>query len=257
MKFSRELLVDEVLGETFHLYRRKFLPLILPTMVAGVSTALAFLLINWFFPSPSIPSVTFPSGEIKRLDTVIREVLVFAVMAIAKGFLLFTIFWILNVFAYSVIIKYSVDALQKNNVKLSVSLTFVASKFVPIFKISFATAFLIYFGLLFLVVPGILLMIMFSLSIQVLIIEDKDVFESLKRSMELVLGRWGKTFGLLFALCLLILFVMVPVSLVTNLVFSAEVASILNSVVVALIQPIVPIAFSLWYYSMRAREKSF
>ena len=256
MEFSRELLVDEVLGETFHLYKTKFLLLISPMIVAGILTALLSLIVDWYGPLPSIPSTRLPTGEVLPIDKLVVEVFSFAWVAIGKALLLFMIYWSISTVAQSILVKYSVGFFKEDNAKLGSSFVFAGSKILPLTMIGLLTSLLVYFGLVFLIVPGVLLAIMLTLTVPVLVVENKGVFESMKRSIRLVANMWGKTFGLLFAVYIIVVVVAVPVSFVVGMFVSSVFVPIITSMVVALVQPIIPIAVTLWYFSMIAREQT-
>jgi len=95
---------------------------------------------------------------------------------------------------------------------------------------------------------------MFSLVVPAIMIEQKGVFESLGRSRKLVSNRWGKTFILLLLVGIIIL----VVSGVTGALTTpfGLVGSIVSNLITTLVIPILPIATTLLYYSMAARETS-
>lgn len=250
MEFSRELLVDEVLGETFHLHRTKFMLVVLPMIAAGVLAAFLSLLVDWYMPWPAIPAAATSIGG------TVNRVFFFGLNMVGKAFLVFTIYWTTSIVAQGVLVKYCSDFFKDEKANFAASLGFTIKKLPHIIGIGLVTSVAVYFGLFFLIVPGILLAIMLLLTLPVFIVEEKSIFESMKRSVKLVSNRWVKTFGLLFAVYMLILIVAVPVSLVAGFLLPQAFVSLISNVIVALVQPIVPVAATLWYFSMTAKEQT-
>jgi len=104
-------------------------------------------------------------------------------------------------------------------------------------------------------VPGIIIAIMFALIIPAIIIEQKGIFESLGRSRQLVSHRWANTFIVILIASII---VGVPLGIVSTITSYFAVPTIVNSLVTytvtAFLAPILPIALTYLYYSMRARE---
>ena len=84
-------------------------------------------------------------------------------------------------------------------------------------------------------------------------IEQIGALEGLSRSRKLVSKRWGKTFVLL----VLVYIVVIIASLIFNAVSAllGDFSGILSGALTAFVQPIVPIAMTLLYYSMLIKEK--
>jgi hypothetical protein len=101
------------------------------------------------------------------------------------------------------------------------------------------------------VIPGIILAIMFSLVVPVIIIESIGVRKSLSRSRLLVNLRWLKTLGLLLLFQITIGMVGSIISVLTGSL--GLVGPVASSILLAFIQPILPIGLTLYYYSMIAR----
>ena len=168
-------------------------------------------------------------------------------LAVATGF----VSWIVGSMAQGISIKYTSDFLEKGEASLGSSFSFAGSRILSILAASLITGVLIFLGALAFVVPGIILAVMFSLVIQTIIIENTGALESLSRSRQLVKDRWLKTFGLLLLLGIIV-FVVVGISSVISSPFGVA-STLVSSVLSALILPIIPIGFTLYYYSMEAR----
>jgi hypothetical protein len=93
---------------------------------------------------------------------------------------------------------------------------------------------------------------MFSLVNPAIMIEGVNAFESLGRSRKLVSKRWGQTFAVL----LVVLIIQVIVAGIGNAISGplGLFSWIGVSVISALFQPLLPLATTLLYYSMRTRE---
>jgi hypothetical protein len=125
------------------------------------------------------------------------------------------------------------------------------SKLLSLLAVSIITGVLIVIGLIAFVIPGIIIAIIFSLVVPAIIIENTGALESLLRSRLLVSHRWLKTFGLLLLLYVIIGIVGILVGVI-SIPFGIA-ATLVSSILAAFIAPILPIALTLYYYSMIAR----
>jgi hypothetical protein len=106
-------------------------------------------------------------------------------------------------------------------------------------------------GFIALIIPGIIIAIMFSLVNPVIMLEGKSILGSLSRSRILVRNRWLKTIGLFLVIGIIVEAVNgIAVLIAGQLGF---VSPLIAGILTAFITPIVPIASTLYYYSMRAR----
>jgi predicted RNA-binding Zn-ribbon protein involved in translation (DUF1610 family) len=160
--------------------------------------------------------------------------------------------WVTSTIANGVAVKYSLDLLEKREADLRRSFDFTLSRLVPLLGAGVLSVVLIILGLICLVVPGIILAVMFSLVVPTIMIEGINAFESLGRSRRLVSKRWKRT----FAVILIIFIIQGIVSSVGSTIgsplgpFSWIIANVAN----ALIQPLLPLATTFLYYSMRIKE---
>jgi hypothetical protein len=116
---------------------------------------------------------------------------------------------------------------------------------------SIITGILIVLGFIALIVPGIILALMFSLVYPVIMLEGTGILGSLYRSRVLVSNRWLKTLGLLFVVGIIVAMVNGVAVLIAGQF--GLVAPLISGILTAFITPIVPIATTLYYYSMKAR----
>lgn len=126
------------------------------------------------------------------------------------------------------------------------------------------------FGLVALIVPGVLLAIIWSLAVPAKVLEDKSVFDSMSRSVDLTKGDWGRIFvvGLLvFVLTLGVKWLLQWPILIAAATSSRggmqamkvwQVASVVAAFVSeSLVGAVGSIAFSLVYYDERVRKEAF
>ncbi|OYT43872.1 hypothetical protein B6U84_05335 [Candidatus Bathyarchaeota archaeon ex4484_40] len=108
--------------------------------------------------------------------------------------------------------------------------------------------------LLCFVVPGFMIAVTFALVVPVMVIERRGALESLGRSRRLVGKGWIKALTIVAVTSLLIIVAGVlgeALSLATY-----HLREILLTVLIALVQPVQPIALTYLYYSMRVKEES-
>lgn len=244
----QELNLGEILGQTFNLYFSRFFLFFLPFLVAGFLTGGWEKIVGLMFPVPTPPT---PTAPLDVLLSYFFSVLVFVVVTL---FLSLLVSWIINTIVGGMTVKVASDILERRSVDLSETLNFTVSRLPSLLGAGIVTGILIVVGLICLVVPGIILAIMFSLVVPAIVIERVGALESLSRSRRLVGGRWLKTFGLLLVIYI--------ITFVAALIFDAVGSVfgpadwIVSSVLGALVSPILPIAATLYYYSMAAREQS-
>lgn len=261
-KPNRELSVGEIISGTFRLYTSRFVLFYLPFLVAGLITGILTSAMFLSFPLPTPPSAGAPTAAVFQwLGSFISALIGLAVFG---GI----ISWVIGSIATGMVVKSASDVIEKGVGNLQESFNFAMSKLPSLLVASIITGVLIFVGIFLLVIPGIILMIIFSLVVPAIIIEQKGAFDSLGRSSKLVSNRWLKTFALLIVIGLII----VAISLITTFVllpgyvylaappFGIDVAFairlIISSIVTSFASPILPLAETLLYYSMVAREST-
>lgn len=239
--------MGEILGQTLNLYFSRFLLFFIPFLAAGFLTGAWGQIVSLMFPVPTSLEPTVP------LDVPLSYLFSLLGALVANLSLSLFVGWIINTIARGMAVKAASDILERRSVDLSEVLNFTISRLPSLLGAGIVTGILIVVGLIALVVPGIILAIMFSLFLPVIIIEREGSLESLSRSRRLVRGRWLKTFGLLLVIYIIIF--------VADLIFDwigsvfSPVDWIVSSVLGALVSPILPIAMTLYYYSMVAKEQ--
>ena len=261
-KPNRELSVGEIISGTFRLYTSRFVLFYLPFLVAGVITGILTSALFLSFPLPTPPSAGPPTAAVFQWLGSFFSALIG--LAVFGGI----VSWVIGSIATGMVVKGACDVIEKSAGNLQESFNFTMSRLPSLLVASIITGVLTLVGIFLLVIPGIILMIMFSLVVPAIIIEQKGSFDSLGRSSKLVSHRWLKTFTLLIVIGLIIL----AISLITTFVllpgyvylaappFGIDVAFairlIISSIVTSFASPILPLAETLLYYSMVAREST-
>jgi len=243
----RELDLGEIVGQTFNLYFSRFFLFFLPFLVAGLFTGAWQKAVSLMFPMPAPPATTAPP------EVLLPYLVSLLGVVVVTAFLTLLVSWIISTTVGGMAVKAASDVLEGREVDLSETLGFTLNRLLSLLAAGIVSGILIAVGLVCLIVPGIILAIMFSLIVPAIIIEQVGSLEGLSRSKRLVGGRWLKTFGLL-----LIIFV---INVIAGLFFGAissvfgPVDWIVSGILGALVSPILPIAMTLYYYSMIAKEQ--
>jgi len=240
-KPSRELTIGEIISLSFSLYQSRFTLFFVPFLAVGLITGILNSLFFEFL-LPAVPPV-FMSPE---------QVWSYFFAVIAAAFLVGIVSFIIGQIATGMVVKSASDILEKGTSTLDQSFDFVVSKLLSLLGAAILIGIIVGIGLLLLIIPGIIFWIWFSLVVPAIIIEQKDVFESMSRSRRLVSNRWLKTF-VLFLLVGLILFI-VGIIAVTIAAPLGIAGSIVSSIITAFVTPLVPLATTFFYYSMLAKE---
>jgi hypothetical protein len=254
-KPSHELSIGDIFSSTFSIYSSKFLQFFLPFLISGIIIGLCSYAVTSYFPipeppvMPANPDPTFVYDVLGPwFSSLISTVIVLVVLS---GF----VSWILNSVVYGIATKNVSDHLETGTSNLGTSFSYTLSKLPSLLPAQLVAGILISAGLLLFIVPGIIIAIMFALIIPAIIVEQKGIFESLGRSRQLVSHRWANTFIVILIASII---VGVPLGIVSTIISYFAVPTIVNSLVIytvtAFLAPILPIALTYLYYSMRARE---
>jgi hypothetical protein len=242
----RELSLDEIFTRTFKLYSQHFAQFLLPFIIAGALQGAVLVELESAITVPAVLSATASLQELLNwLWGFLSAVLTIAFLSGIVG-------WIIGSITQGIAVKFTSDTVENREPTLMSSFSFTLSRLLPLLVVSIITSILIAIGLLALIIPGIILAIMFSLVVPVIIIEHAGALESLSRSRVLVHRRWLKTFGVLFLFQILIGIMGSVIGVLTDSL--GLVGPVASSILLAFIQPILPIGLTLYYYSMTARE---
>jgi len=247
-KLSRELPVSEIFTSAFAIYFKNFAQFLLPFLIAGALQGALLVTLESIITVPAtLPLTATPQELLNWLPQYLSAIFTIAALSGIVG-------WVIGSITQGIAIKFTSDTLENKQANLLTSLNLTLSKLLSILAVSIITGILIFIGLIAFVIPGIILAIMFSLVVPTIIIERIGALESLSRSRLLVSHRWLKTFGLLFLLQITIGIVNTVLTILTASL--GLVGTVASSILIAFIQPILPIGLTLYYYSMIARANS-
>lgn len=101
-------------------------------------------------------------------------------------------------------------------------------KFWPYVGLFFLNSIIVFFGALFCFLPGIYFGIVLSLSICLLIFQNKSVTDAINDSFGFIKGHWWETFGVLIVVQLIIIFISFILDLPATLYQAADITSIIQ-----------------------------
>ncbi len=252
----RPLSLGELLDRTFHLYRNNF------GLFVGIA-AVAYLPL--FILRVGFGLLQISAAKIPQIG---------AVAAVGIGALLGVLCYLVSVAAAQAATVTAVSSVYLGQ-PITVRETYsqVKGKLLRVVLAMIGMGIGVSIGLILLVVPGIILFLMWSLTIPVVVLEDADLFEALRRSRELTAGHRGRVFVIIFLFAVLTyMFMMlweVPLLAmlmkggvqsmqhrITNPAFTIATNG-MTFVTQALLAPLMTIAFSLMYYDERVRKEAF
>lgn len=161
--------------------------------------------------------------------------------------------WIVGTIADGIVVKCASDSVEKRDPNLGRAFDFTVTKLPSLLVAALVSGLLIILGLIVLIIPGIILAIMFSLLVPAIMIENVGAFEGISRSRRLVDNRWLKTFVFLLIVGLIVGIASLIGSLI-GLPF-VPFGWLITIIIGTLVGPIVPIALTVYYYSMLAKER--
>jgi hypothetical protein len=101
-------------------------------------------------------------------------------------------------------------------------------KFWPYVGLFFLNSIIVFFGALFCFLPGIYFGIVLSLSICLLIFQNKSVTDAINDSFGFIKGHWWETFGVLIVVQLIIIFISFILDLPATLYQAVDITSIIQ-----------------------------
>jgi hypothetical protein len=207
------------------LYRENFAQFLLPFLIAGAIEGAILVTLRSLITVPAIlPLTATPQELLNWLPGYLAAILTIAFFTGITG-------WIIGSIAQGIAIKFTSDTLENGTANLIASFTFTLPRLLSLLVVSIITGILLLLGLIALVIPGIILAMMFSLVVPVIMIENK--------------GGLFLLFGIIIGIASAVLSVLVG-SL-------GLVGSVASNILLAFVQPLLPIGLTLYYYSMIAR----
>jgi hypothetical protein len=164
-------MIGDVLGRTFSILGRSFVPFFLLSAVA----TLPYIIFFWAQPT----AVLAPSQVYKSMA-----------LPLVVGF-------VLRMFTQAVILYAAFQDMRGRKVSVGESFRVALSRFLPIVGVIVLEGFGIALGMILLIVPGIILMLMWYLALPACVVEQLGPIESLSRSAALTKGHRWKILGLI------------------------------------------------------------
>jgi hypothetical protein len=225
IKPTRELGLEEIFSLAWDLYTKHAKNIIPPYIILGLLT-----LIGEYIPALI---------QYRRTYGMVR--LYIGIYEIVTSMLWWLIIAIIGLIIAGITIKYTGDVIEGVNPTLKSSLNYTVSRLGDIILSSIILAIILIVGFILLIIPGIIFGIMFILTMHVVVLERKGPIEALKRSKQLVHGRWITTFAIL-----LIIFVIIFVT--------SSIPWWIGFILTLIVQPYIVTILTFLYYSMKARE---
>ena len=239
----RTMSLSELLDSPFHLYRKHFV------VFCGI-VAISNLIILLFTVAES--SFHFLSSRI--------AIFIFLLLVSIAYF-----------FAQAAVISAVSQVHLGRPASIGASFAAVKGSMVEVIFAIILTVTAIVFGLIFCLVPGMYLLVVWSLTIPVVIIENRGPLEAIKRSFFLTKGSWFRIFLVLFMvtviMCSIAFTILIPV-FVLMIIWGMQNPQGIPVWILVLFQisifiatcvavPISLIATSLIYYDQRVRKEGF
>jgi len=243
-RIGRELSLGEVISKTFEVYQRDFTKYFVLFAIVEVITGIIDAAARQYFVLPTLP----PNPTPDQAFTWFPGFLGALVSMLAVDLLVVVLFFPV---AQGTAIRLASERIEGRQTDLGTSVRFAVSRLVWIWALAILVGIIVALGFVALVVPGVILAIMFCLAFPVLLIENRGVLESMGRSRELVGHRWGKTFVTFLVFGIIVLVGATIVSAISA-PFGAA-GPVVNGILSASYQPILPIALVTYYYSNLAR----
>jgi len=241
---TRELSLGEVVSKTFELYRRNFVKYIILFVVVEAIIGVVSTFAYNAFPLPTLASNATPQQVFNWLPGFLGAL--FALVAVIG-----VVSIVFGTIAFGGTVKMASEEIENRPVDLGGAVRFAVTKLLWMWVLGLLLGIVVGLGFIALVIPGIILAIMFSLAYQALLIENAGVVGSLSRSRELVSHRWLKTFSVFIVLVIIVGIAAVIIGLISAPFGAAS--RVVNDILSAFYQPILPVAFTIYFYSNRSR----
>jgi len=240
----------EIIIKSLRFYVNRFDILFFPFLIANLVKS-----ILWRIAFDIIPRFEIQSGFTEKfliqlinyLTIVIPIIIIFSLIS-----------WVIDVLPNGLITKYSSDILEGKTPSLRASLKNVAFNILSLLFLEFIKGLLVILGLILLIIPGIIMAIIFSLAMQVMIIERLGVFESLQRSRRLTSRRPWQVFSvLLFLFFLTVIVGILGENICSYLIGTRGYVRLpIIFIIVSVVKPVQPVALTYLYYSLSVTERS-
>jgi len=245
----RELSVTEILSKSISLYFSRFEYFLAPVLLTNLVNEALRRLMSHFMPEFNFPQ--------NFTDEFFARLINYLAVAIPLAIVFLVVIWIINTLCNGIIVKYSSDMLEGRHASLKNGFNSVLSNIPSLLTVGFVTGALTMLGLILFIIPGIIVAVMFSLTVQVIIIERVGVSESLGRSRKLVANRWWKTFSVLFSV-FLVTAISYMIGDFVGTLFGGSFDALkwlITIIIASFVQPLHPIALTYLYYTLNIGEE--
>ncbi len=239
--------IGDTLSWTFEIYTSHFAVLLIPFLIGSFVTGSFSFLVSSYASSIPLPDSTL------SLDAYLAELMPYLTNLIILLLAFLLISWVIAAITTGISTKCASDIIQRGRTNLEEAFRFTSAKLVSLLAATLIVAIIVFIGTIALIIPGTIFMAMFAVVPPVIINENAGAINSLSRSRKLASNRWLKTFTLILVFSIIIFFGYFIASLLAAPFgqFSALVSSILVSVMA----PIAPVAITIHYYSMLAKNE--
>ncbi len=168
--------------------------------------------------------------------------------------------------ATGAVFKLLLDSYLGRTVDWRESFAFARGRVLSLLWLSILTTVLVLIGFVLIVVPGIWFIVAASVAVPVLMLEGLGGFAAVRRSMQLVRGRWWATFGRLLTALLLYIVVSIILGIIVGAIARGlSVSSVglwliinglLSAVVTIVLSPFVAAVITTVYVDLRVRKEA-
>ncbi len=179
----------------------------------------------------------------------------------------FVIQFVAGRFAQAGCFRAVADAYLGEAVSWRTSLRFALSRLPAIVWLSILAGFFVFLGFVFFVIPGVYLYVAFTVAVPVLLVEGAGPWRALRRSRQLVRGRWWGTLGVALVGYLLVAIVSVALTgVVVGVAFASPARNTLTGFVVntlaatigsMIATPAAAAFITVLYIDLRVRKEGF
>ncbi|MDP9389748.1 MAG: glycerophosphoryl diester phosphodiesterase membrane domain-containing protein [Actinomycetota bacterium] len=256
----RPLSVGEMLDLGIKIYRQRFVPMVkaVAAVVAPVSVITALVQLSLEPDSEDLFGPVDATGQ-PTVDG--GEFFSFLAGALAAGLLGYVAAQLATAASYKLVAGAYLDDPPDWRASLSAALARLGS----LVWLTIVFAFLLVLGFLACVVPGIFLYVAWSVAVPALLLEDQRGWQALKRSKQLVKGRWWPVLGAIVVSGILAGIVQAVFSglLIAiagagdNAVVDATATAIANTAASVLTTPFSAAVIMVVYFDLRVRKEGF
>jgi hypothetical protein len=233
--------VWEIIGRSLSLYLRRFNVVFFPFLIVGlVNVVLWSFALDMIHPFDVEPGFTeeFLIQLIDYLTFTIPVIIAFTVASL-----------VIEAVPAGLVTEYTSDIIEGKPASLQSSLWTAASKAVWLFSVALIRELLVILGLVLFLIPGIIVAVLFSLAIQLIMIEERGIYESLRRSKKMVTKRPWQAFSILLFVAVLTCLGAAAGEVVSSSLFMATgyLRLFIIYAVISTVRPLQPIAMTYLY----------